>query len=147
GGATAAVAGLVAITPACGNVSPMGAIWVGAGVSGISYCACTFLKPAFGYDDSLDVFGVHALGGAWGALASGIFATTLGSGIESNAQEIMVQLKGMAFVIVFAPIATLVILAALRTVMGSLSVDAEDEYEGLDLSQHSESASLTRSGG
>jgi ammonium transporter, Amt family len=109
----------------------------------VSYAACTFLKPALGYDDSLDVFGVHALGGAWGALASGIFATTLGSGIESNAQQIMVQLKGMAFVIVFAPIATLVILGALRMVMGSLSVDAEDEYEGLDLSQHSESAYVT----
>jgi len=147
GGATAAVAGLVAITPACGNVSPMGAIWIGIGVTFVSYAACTFLKPALGYDDSLDVFGVHALGGAWGALASGIFATTLGSGIESNAQQIMVQLKGMAFVIVFAPIATLVILGALRAVMGSLTVDAEDEYEGLDLSQHSESAYVTGSGG
>ena len=68
GGATAAVAGLVAITPACGNVSPIGAIYVGIGVSVISYVACTFLKPALGYDDSLDVFGVHGLGGAWGAL-------------------------------------------------------------------------------
>ena len=64
----------------------------------VSYAACTFLKPALGYDDSLDVFGVHALGGAWGALASGIFAVTLGSGIESNAQQIMVQLKGIVFV-------------------------------------------------
>jgi len=146
GGATAAVAGLVAITPACGNVSPMGAIWIGIGVTIVSYTACTFLKPAFGYDDSLDVFGVHALGGAWGALASGIFAVTLGTNIESNAQQVMVQLKGMAFVIVFAPIATLVILGALRMVMGSLSVDAEDEYEGLDLSQHSESAYTTGSG-
>jgi Amt family ammonium transporter len=146
GGATAAVAGLVAITPACGNVSPAGAIWIGIGVTIVSYAACTFLKPALGYDDSLDVFGVHALGGAWGALASGIFATTLGSGIESNAQQIMVQLKGMAFVIVFAPLATVVILAALRAVMGSLNVDAEDEYEGLDLSQHSESAYVTGSG-
>ena len=71
---------------------------IGIGVSVISYLACTFLKPALGYDDSLDVFGVHALGGAWGALASGIFAVTLGSGIESNAQQIMVQLKGIAFV-------------------------------------------------
>ena len=55
----------------------MGAMAIGVGVTLVSYCACTFLKPAFGYDDSLDVFGVHALGGAWGALASGIFATTL----------------------------------------------------------------------
>jgi Amt family ammonium transporter len=140
GGATAAVAGLVAITPACGNVSPMGAIWVGVGVTIVSYAAITFLKPAFGYDDSLDVFGVHALGGAWGALASGIFAVTLGSGIESNAQQIMVQLRGMAFVIVFAPLATAVILLALHALFGSLRVDAEAEMQGLDLSEHSESA-------
>ena len=106
----------------------------------ISYAACTFLKPALGYDDSLDVFGVHALGGAWGALASGIFAVTLGSGIESNAQQIMVQLKGILFVAVFAPIATAVILMALKMVFGSLRVIDEDEVEGLDLSQHSESA-------
>jgi Amt family ammonium transporter len=140
GGATAAVAGLVAITPACGNVSPMGAIWIGAGVAIISYAACTFLKPAFDYDDSLDVFGVHALGGAWGALASGIFAVTLGAGVESNAQQIMVQLRGIGFVIVFAPIATLAILVALRGIFGSLRVSDEDEYTGLDLSQHSETA-------
>lgn len=140
GGATAAVAGLVAITPACGNVAPMGAIWIGAGVAVISYMACTFLKPAFGYDDSLDVFGVHALGGAWGALASGIFAVTLGSGIESNAQQIMVQLKGIIFVAIFAPVATAIILMVLKMFFGSLRAADEDEVEGLDLSQHSESA-------
>lgn len=140
GGATAAVAGLVAITPACGNVGPMGAMYVGAGVAIISYFACTLLKPALGYDDSLDVFGVHALGGAWGALASGIFAVTLGSGVESNAQQIMIQLKGIVFVAVFAPVATLIILLLLKAVFGSLRVSEEEEVEGLDLSQHSESA-------
>jgi Amt family ammonium transporter len=140
GGATAAVAGLVAITPACGNVTPFGSIWVGAGVSLVSYAACTFLKPAFDYDDSLDVFGVHALGGTWGALASGIFAATLGSGIETNAQQIMVQLKGIAFVIVFAPLATVAIVLALKPIFGSLRVADEDEVMGLDLSEHSESA-------
>jgi Amt family ammonium transporter len=140
GGATAAVAGLVAITPACGNVSPMGAIAVGAGVSIVSYLACTFLKPAFGYDDSLDVFGVHALGGAWGALASGLFAVTYGSGIESNWQQVMVQLRGIGFVIGFAPVATAGILFALKLVFGSLRVEEEAEVEGLDLSEHSESA-------
>jgi ammonium transporter, Amt family len=140
GGATAAVAGLVAITPACGNVSPMGAIAIGTGVSIISYAACTFLKPMFGYDDSLDVFGVHALGGAWGALASGIFAVTLGSGIETNAQQIAVQLRGIAFVAVFAPLATVGILGLLRVLFGSLRVDDEAEIEGLDLAEHSESA-------
>jgi ammonium transporter, Amt family len=140
GGATAAVAGLVAITPACGNVTPFGSIWVGAGVSLVSYAACTFLKPIFDYDDSLDVFGVHALGGTWGALASGIFAATLGSGIETNAQQIMVQLKGIAFVIVFAPLATVAIVMALKPIFGSLRVADEDEVMGLDLSEHSESA-------
>ena len=84
--------------PRAGYVSPMGAIAIGIGVTVVCYAALHVLKPALGYDDSLDVFGVHALGGAWGALASGIFAVTLGSGIETNAQQIMVQLKGMAFV-------------------------------------------------
>ena len=109
GAATAAVAGLVAITPACGNVSPLGSIMVGGGVAIVCYAAVTFLKPMFGYDDSLDAFGVHGLGGAWGALASGIFATTLGSGIESNGAQILVQLKGIGFVAVFAPVMTVVI--------------------------------------
>jgi len=140
GGATAAVAGLVAITPACGNVSPIGSMMVGAGVCVISYIAVTFLKPAAGYDDSLDVFGVHALGGAWGALASGIFAVTLGSGIESNFQQIIVQLKGIVFVALFAPIMTFLIVSALSLVFGSLRVSEEDEAEGLDLTQHAESA-------
>jgi Amt family ammonium transporter len=140
GGATAAVAGLVAITPACGNVAPMGSIAIGIGVAIISYAACTFLKPALDYDDSLDVFGVHALGGAWGALASGIFAVTLGSGVQSNVQQVIVQLKGMIFTMVFAPVATIVILYVLNAIMGSLRVTDEDEYTGLDLSQHSETA-------
>lgn len=140
GGATAAVAGLVAITPACGNVGPMGSIAVGIGVTIISYAACTFMKPAWGYDDSLDVFGVHGLGGLWGALASGLFAVTLGSGVESNAQQFMIQVKGAAFVIVFAPLMTVGILLALKVVFGSLRVTEEEEFEGLDLSQHSENA-------
>jgi len=140
GGATAAVAGLVAITPACGNVSPVGAIVIGFGVAVISYLACGFLKPALGYDDSLDVFGVHALGGTWGALASGIFATTLGSGIETNGQQIMVQLTSIGFTAVYAPVVTAIIVLVLKPLFGSLRVEDEDEAEGLDLSQHSESA-------
>ena len=118
----------------------MGAIAIGTGVSIISYLACGMLKPAFGYDDSLDVFGVHALGGAWGALASGIFATTLGSGVESNAAQIMVQLKGIIFVIIFAPIATVIIAGALQMVFGTLRAEEDEEQEGLDLSQHGEQA-------
>jgi ammonium transporter, Amt family len=147
GGATAAVAGLVAITPACGNVGPLGAIAVGVGVSVISYVACTFLKPALGYDDSLDVFGVHGLGGMWGALASGLFAITLGAGVESNAQQFMIQLKSVAFVIVFASVTTLILLMVLKVIFGSLRVSEEEEYEGLDISQHSENAYSLGSGG
>ena len=146
GGATAAVAGLVAITPACGNVGPLGSIAVGIGVTIISYVACTFLKPALGYDDSLDVFGVHGLGGAWGAIASGLFAVILGSGVESNAQQVMIQLKGVAFTMVFAPVMTFIILQVLG-MFGSLRVPEEEEVEGLDLSQHSENAYALGSGG
>jgi Amt family ammonium transporter len=131
---------LVAITPACGNVSPLGAIAVGFGVSAICYAAVTFLKPVFGYDDSLDAFGVHGVGGAWGALASGLFATTLGSGVASRGAQLVVQLEGIAFVAVFAPLATLAILKGLSLAMGSLRVEDESEFEGLDLAEHSESA-------
>ncbi len=105
------------------------------------------MKPAAGYDDSLDVFGVHALGGAWGALASGLFAVTLGAGVESNAQQVMVQLKGIGFVAVFAPVMTIVILTAMKLVFGSLRVAEEEEFEGLDLTQHLESAYTLGSGG
>jgi len=147
GAATAAVAGLVAITPACGNVSPMGALAVGTGVSVICYAAVTILKPLFGYDDSLDAFGVHGIGGTWGALASGMFAVTLGSGIETNMQQFIVQLKGVAFTAIFAPIATIVILMLLKLVFGSLRVNEEDEDLGLDLTEHSESAYTSAGGG
>ena len=140
GAATAAVAGLVAITPACGNVSPLGSIAVGGGVACVCYFAVTFLKPAFGYDDSLDAFGVHGLGGAWGALASGIFATTLGTGIESNAAQILVQLKGIAFVAVFAPVMTVIILSALSWCSVRCGSTRRPRLEGLDLSEHSEAA-------
>ncbi len=140
GAGTAAVAGLVAITPACGNVSPLGAIGVGLGVTFISYFALTWLKPTLGYDDSLDVFGVHALGGAWGAFASGLFATTLGSGIESNFQQVLVQLRGIVFVAVFAPIASAILLFVTRLITGTLRVTDEEEVEGLDFSEHGETA-------
>ncbi|HME73712.1 MAG TPA: ammonium transporter [Myxococcota bacterium] len=145
--ATAAVAGLVAITPACGNVSPMGSMAVGFGVCIVCYCALTFLKPAAGYDDALDCFGVHGVGGMWGAIASGLFAATLGSGIESNAQQVVVQLKGVAFTAIYAPLATLVILTVLKAVFGSLRVDEDAEEAGLDLSEHSEAAYVSVGGG
>jgi Amt family ammonium transporter len=141
GAATACVAGLVAITPACAFVTPMGSIAIGAGVSVLCYAAVTFLKPAFGYDDSLDVFGVHGVGGSWGAIATGLFIAdfALPEGVTRGAQ-IAIQLKSVALTAVFAPLATFAILCALRAVFGNLRVDDEAEFEGLDLAEHSESA-------
>jgi Amt family ammonium transporter len=141
GAATACVAGLVAITPACAFVTPMGSIAVGVGVAVLCYAACTFLKPMFGYDDSLDVFGVHGVGGTWGALATGLFIAdwALPEGVTRGAQ-ILKQLTSIGFTAAFAPLATIAILLALRAIFGNLRVDEEAEFEGLDLSEHSESA-------
>ena len=140
GAATAAVAGLVAITPACGNVDPAGAMMIGFGVAVVCYGAVTFLKAKFGYDDSLDAFGVHGVGGTFGAIASGVFATVLGAGVATKADQIMIQLEGVAIVLVLAPLATFVLLTILKLVFGGLRVDEEAEHNGLDLSEHSESA-------
>ena len=141
GAATGAVAGLVAITPACASVSPMGAIAVGLGAAGICYVAVTMLKPAFGYDDSLDVFGVHGVGGAWGALATAIFIVggNLPEGV-SRLSQIGTQAVSIAYVAVLAPVLTLAILFVLKMIFGDLSVSEEAEHAGLDLSEHSESA-------
>ena len=141
GAATACVAGLVAITPGCAFVSPMGAIAIGIGVSVLCYAAVTFLKPMFGYDDSLDVFGVHGIGGTWGALATGLFMAdfALPEGVTRGAQ-VWIQLQSILFTAVFAPLATIVILLALRAVFGNLRLEDEAEYVGVDLSEHSESA-------
>jgi Amt family ammonium transporter len=141
GAATACVAGLVAITPACAFVTPMGSIAIGVGVSVLCYGAVTFLKPAFGYDDSLDVFGVHGIGGTWGALATGLFIAdfALPEGMTRGGQ-IAIQVQSVLFTAVFAPVATLAILLVLRAIFGDLRVDDEAEFEGLDLSEHSESA-------
>jgi Amt family ammonium transporter len=141
GAATALVAGLVAITPACAFVTPLGSIAIGIGVSVFCYAACTFLKPMFGYDDSLDVFGVHGIGGTWGALATGLFIApfALPEGVTVG-QQVFTQIKSILFTAIFAPTLTLVILLMLRAVFGSLRVSDEAEYEGLDLAEHSETA-------
>ncbi len=138
GGATAAVAGLVAITPACAFVSPMGAIGVGLGAAVFCYAAVTLLKPAMGYDDSLDVFGVHGIGGAWGALAAGLFTWSGATDVVSG--QILIQLKSIAFTAVFCGGMTIVILVVLKAVMGDLRVGEEEESLGLDLAEHSETA-------
>jgi Amt family ammonium transporter len=141
GAATAAVAGLVSITPACAFVTPGGSILVGLGGAVICYVFVMIVKPAAGYDDSLDVFGVHGIGGAWGALATGLFLAPFAvpEGRTQMAQ-ILIQLKSIGFTAVFAPVATLAILFVLRAAFGSLRPTPENEAIGLDQSEHNESA-------
>jgi len=141
GAATAAVAGLVSITPACAFVSPAGSLAVGAGGALVCYLFVTIIKPRAGYDDSLDVFGVHGIGGAWGALATGLFLAdfAMPEGATRMSQT-LIQLKSIGFTAIFAPLATVVILFAVRAVFGGLRPDDESEAIGLDQSEHNESA-------
>lgn len=141
GAATGAVAGLVAITPACAFVGPGGAIWIGLGASIFCYFFVTVVKPKMGYDDSLDVFGVHGIGGAWGALATALFlAPWAGNEGITQGGQLWIQLQSVLFTAVYAGGLTLVILIVMKAIMGDLRVSEEDEHEGLDLSQHSETA-------
>ena len=144
GAASGAVAGLVAITPASGFVTPMASIIIGAVAGFLCYNACN-LKTKLGYDDSLDVVGVHGVGGTWGALATGLFATKAvndagGDGLFSgNPAQMGAQVVAILASWVLAFFGTLIILKILDATMG-LRVPDEDEVAGLDLSQHSETA-------
>lgn len=138
GAATAAVAGLVGITPACAFVSPVGAIGVGVTVAAMCYVAVAILKPRMGYDDSLDVFGVHGIGGMWGAFATALFISEVTD--AGYGGQIWIQLQSILFTAVFAVVMTFIILFVLRALFGSLRVSEDDEAQGLDLSEHSESA-------
>jgi Amt family ammonium transporter len=144
GAASGAVAGLVAITPAAGFVTPLAAIVIGAVAGFICYTACN-LKSRLGYDDSLDVVGVHGVGGTWGALATGLFATKLvndagGDGLfYGNPKQLWVQIVAVVVTWVLGFVMTTVILKVLDAIMG-LRVTDEEEVVGLDLSQHSETA-------
>ena len=144
GAASGAVAGLVAVTPAAGFVTPMAAIVIGAVAGVLCYTACN-LKAKLGYDDSLDVVGVHAVGGTWGALATGLFATKLvndggGNGLfYGDAKQLWVQIMAILVTWVLGLVMTAVILKVLDAIMG-LRVSEDDEQAGLDLSQHSETA-------
>ena len=116
----------------------MGAIGVGVTVSIACYAAVAFLKPRLGYDDSLDVFGVHGVGGMWGALATGIFISEVSD--AGYGGQIWIQLQSILFTAVFSIVMTLIILFVLRALFGSLRVTEDEEAQGLDLSEHSESA-------
>ena len=137
-----AVSGLVAITPASGFVDPMGALIIGIIAGAVCYWGAVILKFKLGYDDSLDVFGVHGLGGIVGALLTGVFAVEAIGGtkglLEGNATQVIVQLEGIVGTIIYCGIVTFIILKIIDAVMG-LRVDEEAEIAGLDFNLHGES--------
>jgi Amt family ammonium transporter len=138
--ASGVVAGLVAITPAAGTAGPMGALIIGLASGVICFFCATSLKRKLGYDDSLDAFGVHGVGGIVGALLTGVFAAPALGGfgeVENIALQLWIQFKGVLFTVVYTTIVTFVILKVIDAVMG-LRVNDEEETVGLDLSLHNE---------
>jgi Amt family ammonium transporter len=144
GAASGAVAGLVAITPASGFVGPMPAIIIGVGAGVFCYSAC-ILKTRFGYDDSLDVVGVHGVGGTWGALATGLFASKAvnPAGADGlffgNPGQLGIQAIAVLATWVLAFVGTIILLKIVDAIMG-LRVSQDEEQVGIDLSQHDENA-------
>ncbi|MDR3539676.1 MAG: ammonium transporter [Desulfosporosinus sp.] len=145
GTASGAVAGLVAITPGAGFVTPLSSIFIGLVGGTICYFTISVMKAKFGYDDALDAFGCHGIGGTWGALATGIFATKAinPAGADGlfygNASLLGIQAESVVITIVFAVVATFIILKVISLVM-KLRVSEEQEANGLDLSLHGEEA-------
>ena len=145
GAVTGAVAGLVAITPASGSAGPMGAIALGLISGFVCFWCATSMKRMLGYDDSLDAFGVHGIGGIVGAVLTGVFAAdTLGGQIPvadlaggSIVGQVIAQVKSVIFTIVYSGVISLVILKVIDLVIG-LRVDEEAEAQGLDLAEHGE---------
>ena len=141
--ASGAVAGLVAITPASGAVGPMGAMAIGFASGFGCFLASTILKRALGYDDSLDVFGIHAVGGIIGAMLTGVFCAKslggagFGGDITSIGGQLMVQFTGVGATVVYTGVVSFIILKVLDGIMG-LRVTDDEEAEGLDLALHDE---------
>lgn len=142
--ASGAVAGLVAITPASGFVTPGGALIIGMVAGMVCLFAATWLKHYFGYDDSLDVFGVHCVGGIVGTLLTGIFflpqiAGHWGTiGLTARLEQFGIQLIGVAFTLVYSGVASIVLLWITKRLTNGLRVSLEEETMGLDLAQHNE---------
>jgi Amt family ammonium transporter len=139
-----AVAGLVAITPASGFVAPGGALAIGIAAGVICYFASTTLKNALGYDDSLDAFGVHGIGGIVGALLTGVFAIQAIAGtegpvglLEGNGGQVLTQLYGVAVTVAYCAIVTFILLKLVDVTVG-LRVSPAEERDGLDLALHGE---------
>ncbi|WP_193174384.1 ammonium transporter [Oricola nitratireducens] len=144
GAASGMVAGLVAITPACGSIGPVGSIVLGLMVSPICYFFVTTIKSKFGYDDSLDVFGVHGIGGMVGAIMTGVLTASslggigFGEGVTMGAQ-VMAQFKGVIVTILWSGIGSLILIYITKAITGIRATE-EAEREGLDLASHGESA-------
>jgi Amt family ammonium transporter len=134
-----AVAGLVAITPASGFVLPGGSIIIGVAAGVICFLSATYLKHLLGYDDSLDTFGVHGIGGIVGALLTGVFASATIGGTDGSLAQFIIQCKAVMVTLVWSSVVSLVLLFALKFTIG-LTVTPEEEMEGLDRSLHGESA-------
>jgi Amt family ammonium transporter len=145
GVSTGAVAGLVAITPACGFVNPMNAILIGMMVSLFCYIAIAYIKGKLGYDDALDVFGVHGVGGMWGTIATGIFAEKAVNAAGADglflggSHQFLVQCLLILVAPVFAGLVTWILFKVVDALMG-MRVEKKDEIVGLDLTQQSEAA-------
>ncbi len=139
--ASGAIGGLVAITPAAGFVDPMGALFIGIAAGFACYWGAVSLKHKFGYDDSLDVFGVHGIGGIVGALLTGVFAVEAVGGtpglLEGNVGKVGIQDYGVAVTIVYDAVATFIILKVIQATVG-LRVDEDTEIMGLDIKLHGE---------
>ncbi|MGE0665250.1 MAG: ammonium transporter [Sphingomonadales bacterium] len=133
-----AVGGLVAITPAAGFVDPMGALIIGLAAGAICFFAATSLKKALGYDDSLDVWGVHGIGGIVGAVLTGVFAVEAIGGTAGSMGQVIKQIEGIGATIIWSGVVTFILLKLIDLVMG-IRVTKEQEMEGLDISLHGES--------
>ena len=147
GACTGLVIGLVAITPGCGYVPLWAAIIIGGLASPICYFAVSVIKPKFGYDDALDAFGCHGVGGIWGGIATGLFASkqvnpALGFDglVFGDVRLLGAQLVAILVTIALAVVGTLICVAIVKLCVGSLRVSVHEEHMGLDISQHGERA-------
>ena len=143
GAASGMVAGLVAITPACGTVGPIGAIALGIIAAVVCYFFVTVVKNKFKYDDSLDVFGIHGVGGIIGAVLTGVFSAGSLGGVKGDdysiAAQVWIQIEAVAITLVWSGVVTYVIFKVVSLLVG-LRVDADAERQGLDLTSHGEQA-------
>ncbi|MER3425505.1 MAG: hypothetical protein C4293_21975 [Nitrospiraceae bacterium] len=143
GTVSGAIAGLVAIAPGAGYVSPLSAVVIGVGAGGLCYMVVNFVKPILRYDDSLDVFGIHGVGGTWGMIATGLFASTAVNPDGSDGlfygypYQFFAQLVSVLAVWAFAAVMTGVLITAIRVIV-SPRVDEDAEIIGLDLAEHGE---------